>query len=153
MLDTPRLSDGRFVLQSEVPSIPTINLKTRRQRMTEYELADLMGSVSGDSLVFIPLVISLVSGYLVVAWLIGSKLTKSQLYLINSLFLGMNLLLGSAWVTRVQVALSYQSELLELNPERAGLVGPWLIPAVFILAISGITACLKFMWDVRHPRT
>jgi len=121
--------------------------------MTEYELADLMGSVSGDSLVFIPLVISLVSGYLVVAWLIGSKLTKSQLYLINSLFLGMNLLLGSAWVTRVQVALSYQSELLEINPERAGLVGPWLIPAVFILAISGITACLKFMWDVRHPRT
>lgn len=120
--------------------------------MTEYELADLMGAASGDSLVFIPLVISVVSGYLVVAWLVGSRLTRSQLYLINSLFVGMTTLLGFAWYTRIRVALSYQDELLGLNPDRVELVGAWLIPAVTILGLSGLVSCLKFMWDVRHPK-
>jgi hypothetical protein len=121
--------------------------------MTEYELADLLSSASGDSLVFIPLVISVVSGYLVVAWLVGSKMTSSQLYLINGLFIGMIILLGFAWLTRIKVALSYQNELLELNPGRAELVGPWLVPAVSILGLTALISCLKFMWDVRHPKT
>ena len=121
--------------------------------MTEYELAYLLGSVSGDSLVFIPLFVSLVSGYLVVAWLVGARLTNSQLYLVNSLFVGMISLLGFAWFTRVRVALSYQKELLQLNPERVELVGPWLVPAVSILSFAVLVSCLKFMWDVRHPET
>jgi hypothetical protein len=40
--------------------------------MTEYELADLAASVSADSLVFLPLALSIISGYLVVAWLVES---------------------------------------------------------------------------------
>ena len=46
--------------------------------MTEYEIADLLGSASADSLVFIPIMLTIVSGYLVVAWLVGAELTKSK---------------------------------------------------------------------------
>ena len=121
--------------------------------MTEYELADLLASVSGDSLVFLPLMISLVSGYLIVAWLVGHKLERSQVALVNTLFLSINLLFGFAWAGRIRVAMSYQTELLLLNPDRLPLIGEWLIPSASAFVAVTVMACLKFMWDIRHTNT
>ena len=120
--------------------------------MTEYELAELMGSVSGDSLVFIPIYLTVISAYLVVAWLVGSKLTQSQVILVNSLFIGAALVFLSAWNVRIEVAYSYQKELLAINPVRHPIVNPWLQPSVYVMSLVTITACLKFMWDIRHPK-
>ena len=117
--------------------------------MTEYELADLLNSVSADSLVFIPVILTVVSGYLIVSWLVGEKLSTSQVVLVNSLFIGAILIFAMAWNVRIEVAISYQNELLEINPDRATLVNPWLQPSVFILGISAVAGCLKFMWDIR----
>jgi hypothetical protein len=121
--------------------------------MTEYELADLLGSITGDTLVFIPLVISLVSGYMVVAWLVGKQLTRAQVVLINSLYIAFFVLLAFSWTKRVLVAMSYQSELMAMNPNRLEVQGPWLIPVVSVLTIITLLACLKFMRDIRHPKT
>jgi hypothetical protein len=121
--------------------------------MTEYELADLLGSISGDTLVFIPLVISLVSGYMVVAWLVGKQLTRAQVVLINSLYIAFFVLLAFSWTKRVLVAMSYQSELMAMNPNRVEVQGSWLIPVVSVLMIITLLACLKFMRDIRHPKT
>jgi len=118
--------------------------------MTEYELADLMGAASGDSLVFIPIIVSFISAYLVVAWLIGAKLSLSQVSLVNSLFLIFAGIMGSSWLVRIELALSYQKELLAINPERAILVNAWLVPSVSVVAVLLILGCLKFMWDIRH---
>ncbi len=118
--------------------------------MTEYELADLMGAASGDSLVFIPIIVSFISAYLVVAWLIGAKLSLSQVSLVNSVFLIFAGLIGSSWLVRIELALSYQKELLAINPERAVLVNAWLVPSVSVVAVLLFLGCLKFMWDIRH---
>ena len=120
--------------------------------MSEYELADLAASVSADSLVFLPLTLSIISGYLVVAWLVGVRLLRSQVILINSLFVGAIFLFGFAWANRVRVAMAYQDELIAMNPARLEIVESWLIPAA-VVAITVVTlACFKFMWDVRHPK-
>ena len=120
--------------------------------MSEYELADLAASVSADSLVFLPLMLSIISGYLVVAWLVGVRLLRSQVILINSLFVGAIFLFGFAWANRVRVAMAYQDELIAMNPARLEIVESWLIPAA-VVAITVVTlACFKFMWDVRHPK-
>ena len=120
--------------------------------MSEYELADLAASVSADSMVFLPLTISIISGYLVVAWLVGVRLLRSQVILINSLFVGAIFLFGFAWANRVRVAMAYQDELIAMNPARLEIVESWLIPAA-VVAITVVTlACFKFMWDVRHPK-
>lgn len=120
--------------------------------MTEYELADLMGAASSDSLVFIPIIVSMISAYLLVAWLIGAKLSLSQVSLVNSLFLIFSGIMGSSWLVRINLTLSYQHELLALNPERVTLVRPWLVPSVTVAATLLILGCLKFMWDIRHPK-
>ena len=120
--------------------------------MSEYELVDLAASVSADSLVFLPLMLSIISGYLVVAWLVGVRLLRSQVILINSLFVGAIFLFGFAWANRVRVAMAYQDELIAMNPARLEIVESWLIPAA-VVAITVVTlACFKFMWDVRHPK-
>ena len=120
--------------------------------MTEYELADLVSSTNANSLVLVPLFISIVSGYLVVAWLVGSRLQPSQASLINVLFVSFACLGIFAWASRMRVALSYQPELLEINPDRLPVMSPWLIPATLIVMTIVTLGCLKFMWDIRHPK-
>ena len=120
--------------------------------MTEYELADLVASTIANSLIIAPILISIASAYLVVAWVVGSKLDRSQVLLINSLFVSFTLLFGLSWARRIQVALSYQEELLKVNPDRMAEIGTWLPQGATILNILIILACLKFMWDIRHPK-
>ena len=60
---------------------------------------------------------------------------------------------GAARAGRIRVALAYQTELLERNPERVRLIGDWLIPSALIFVSITVLACLKFMWDIRHPKT
>lgn len=118
--------------------------------MSEYELADLVRSISADSLVFLPMLLSVVSGYLVVAWVVGARLTLAQVSLVNTLFLSVVTMFCFGWVNRVQLALVYQSELLDLNPARHELIGPWLVPATLAYVSITAIACIKFMWDIRH---
>jgi hypothetical protein len=121
--------------------------------MSEYELADILVSVSGDTLVFIPLFISIFSGYLVVAWIVGEELTRAQVSLVNTLFCAFVLLLLVAWAKRILVVLSYQADLITMNPSRPELVGGWLIPGVTIFMLVALLACLNFMWSIRHAQT
>ena len=58
--------------------------------MTEYELADLVASTIANSLIIAPILISIASAYLVVAWVVGNKLNRSQVLLINGLFVSFN---------------------------------------------------------------
>ena len=120
--------------------------------MTEYELADLIASTNANSLVIITVMISLASAYLIVAWLVGGKLRTPQVVLINTLFVVFNIMFGLAWANRIRVAISYQDELLEINPDRLTVLSNWLLPAVSVFLIAVGLACLKFMWDIRHPR-
>ena len=121
--------------------------------MTEYELADLVASTISNSLIIAPILISIASAYLVVAWVVGSKLDRSQVILINVLFVGFTSIFGLSWARRIQIAISYQEELLKANPDRMAEIGEWLLPGVALFGILIITACLKFMWDIRHPKT
>ena len=121
--------------------------------MTEYELADLISSTNENGFTIITVMVSLASGYLIVAWLVGNKLQTSQVGLINALFLSFVTLFGLAWANRVRVALAYQVELLEINPDRLRVMGDWLLPAASVFFIVVTLGCLKFMWDIRHPKT
>ena len=120
--------------------------------MTEYELADLISSTNSNGFVLITIMVSLASGYLVVAWLVGSKLQASQVGLINPLFVVFIFTFGLAWANRARLALSYQAELLEINPDRLRVMGDWLVPMGLLFFIAVTLACIKFMWDIRHPK-
>jgi hypothetical protein len=122
--------------------------------MTEYELSDLIATQTGNGTAILSLFVTVVSGYLIVSWLVGQRLSPPQAALINMLFVFFSGLCIFAWFARFMSALSYQSELAALNPQR---VSPFqtekIVIGTAVLLVIVMIACLKFMWDVRHPKT
>ena len=98
------------------------------------------------------LYITVSSGYLIVAYLVGAQLTRSQTIFVSTLFVvfafyalwGVAQYWTSGDMARVALELNGLADDVELNH-----VG--LNPAVIALpmGILGIFGSLKFMWDVR----
>ena len=119
--------------------------------MTEYETADLAASYFSVGIAMVGLYATTTSGYLIAAYNVGHKLSTSHVLLISGLFLFLGLL--SIWgmysyMRWASLLVASVPEVLprpyrgELRPFHYGLV----------ISFIGILACLKFMWDVRHPK-
>jgi len=104
-------------------------------------------------LTWIGLSFTFLTAYLVTAYTVGMALTKSQVWIINTLFC----LYQAGTINGVHTAgsryLEFVDEILSINPERdysfsvtSLYAGPLLLAIVTLVA-------LKFMWDIRHPKT
>ena len=119
---------------------------------TAYELADLALSAQAAASPTFALFLTITSGYLIVAWLAGDRLTRAQVNLISLLFLFFQLMLVYGWVIRWAFSHDYFTALSLVDPTYK--VGPgYLIWLFAIVMLASIPGCLKFMWDVRHPKT
>ena len=121
--------------------------------MSEAEIWELILLSQANAATYIAMLLTLVSGYLVIAYLVGAKLSGQQMLLVNELFL-----LSSFWIAfptfaayeRASFLLSLTSEAYR-SPRSAGI---HLAPGASVVIFSGaILASLKFMWDVRHPKS
>ena len=119
--------------------------------MSEYELRDLFISMQGESQTTSALFLTVISGYLVVAYLLGAKLTKSQSRIFTGIFIVFTTAqIAGHFMTMLGMGdLAYQAETL------GGSAKPLIFWATVYLAIHiAITiSCLKFMWDIRNPKT
>lgn len=119
--------------------------------MTDAELWGLIVEYNNTMLSTFALFLTLVSGFLVVAYLVGDKLTQWQAAIVTSGFVLSTALFSAT-------AYGYGSRALYLIGQtseqyRSGVMfsssALWFFMLIYLL---GILACLKFMWDVRHPR-
>ena len=121
--------------------------------MSEYELLDLMASMEAHMAAQFSLYLTVISAYMVVAYLAGAKLTKAQAWIASVLMLfaaG-----GQTWALyattgRVLEYLQLKQEyspLSEYEQNFAANSYTW----VFILS-CGVFAALYFMWAVRRGR-
>jgi len=121
--------------------------------MSEYELADLVISAQGTLTPVVSLMVSVLTGYLIVAWLTGTKLTRSQVILVSTLFVFIEAVVMYSWVVRWRTVAVYYLELSSRNASRYPIMGSEFAAQIFVgLFGLAILASLKFMWDVRHPR-
>jgi hypothetical protein len=120
--------------------------------MEGIELVEAAGTYYGLGVDLLTLYMSVTSGYLIVAYLIGDKLTKSQTTIVNTLYIVMSSLTTygvTVWITR-GAYFALQPSAIEVGmPLHATYLAPAMIG---IFMTGGIVACLKFMWDVRHPK-
>jgi hypothetical protein len=121
--------------------------------MTAYELTDLMFSATNGATAVNGLIFTIISGYLIVAWTIGEKLTRSQVTMVNLLFLSSAPMMEWGWLGRYLVALDLQNRLIELEPQTAERVSMYVISGHPFVTSILIIASMKFMWDIRHPKT
>jgi hypothetical protein len=133
--------------------------------MTEYEIADLAVATQAIywqqaevALGSMELVISvlerfmtLLSGFLLVAYFLGSKLTRVQVGILTALYL--------FWLSRMVATLDILvvsgnatlGEMRKIAPELVRDTPPILpLYALLFLLAAG---SLYFMWTVRHPKT
>ena len=121
--------------------------------MTEYELLDLLASVEQQMAVQFSLYLSVVSAYMIVAYLVGSKLSNVQVIIASVLMIftaG-----GQTWgmyksLMRAMEYLAEKSQLYSLTKYEEDFAANTYVWIVILSA--GVLASLYFMWSVRHAK-
>ena len=120
--------------------------------MTEGELLELALIAKANTLTALSIFVTIASGYLIVAYIAGAKLTRSQLWFINTVFILTMLLVTSASYLFQSEGQLYNNAARELGSHDIALPEPflWALYIPRIVDAFVIVGCLKFMWDVRH---
>ena len=121
--------------------------------MTEYELIDSLNSTMSLWLSSFTAYVSFLSAYLVVAYLVGKELTRQQSMIISTLFcFSAGLALFAIWGVGTRVGYTVQA-LNAATPDYLIAIAPGYREILFLCCALGVLASLKFMWDVRRPKT
>jgi len=121
--------------------------------MTPYEALDLAQSTFSNSLATYAILLTLVSGYLLTAYMVGSDLTHVQVRLLTVLYLTVAAIL--IWSMS---AYAYWGDVFSLQARSAGVersvMTPqsWLPAFLAIVNIGTVIGSMFFMWNVRHPK-
>ena len=129
-----------------------IRLVENVQDMSEAELFEAGQFAYSNSLAAFTIYITLLSGYIVVAYIIGEKLVGSQTIIINTLYSLLMLTVLAAFVSFARIG--YETNYLASEMSTLRKVAP--MPLVAELAVVVMVFCylasIKFMWDIRHPK-
>jgi hypothetical protein len=121
--------------------------------MTEAELVESISYQFESALTVLSLYVTVTSAYLVVVYLAGSKLTRSQIAIISTLYVFIAVVSTYCFWAWSIWGIHYGDVLRSLETG-APVFASRYIPGLFTFAMSsGILASLKFMWDIRHPKT
>lgn len=124
--------------------------------MTAADWFDLMTAAMGNTATYYALFWTLVSGYLVVAYTVGNKLMRNQIAFINTLFVISTLFTTFAAVTALRNGLLAfrmgATHVEEMTAITAGQAAGFVILVACVNFVI-VLGCMKFMWDVRHPKS
>jgi len=120
--------------------------------MSPYELLDLSQSNFSNSSAIIAVFLSLSFAYLAAAYFVGSRLTRPQVFILNTLYVIF------AGITAYS-AIAFSNGAVKLML-RAGIADPgnfftgklWMVKFIGISLLVAIFMCLKFMWDIRRAK-
>lgn len=128
--------------------------------MSGAEWFEAYTNASSNGLTALVILLTIVSGYMVIAYLVGGKLTKIQVFLVNTVYItsGLSVLtsnygsvLDSA-TARAQAGRHVEELALIISP--AGEAAPETL-AIIVATVNSLflIVSLVFMWQVRHPKT
>jgi len=120
--------------------------------MTEAEILEHFWNAQEMALVGFTLYLTVFSGYLIVAFMAGAKLSSAQVTFVSLGFLvacgfiiwGATVYWNIGFVAAKKLGSGYpEIWIIDLNP--AYIAVP--------LLVAGVVGALVFMWSVRHPKT
>lgn len=123
--------------------------------MTEYELLDLMAGAIDSMYDSTTLFLSIASGYLLVAYLAGAKLTKIQTVIISALFV-----VGAAfqcwglitYEIAIEEYLAAKAVISPLTAHQLSIANGNAGTIIASALVAGTLAALYFMWSIRNPK-
>lgn len=119
--------------------------------MTEAELLEAASNNWSNVISLMTIFISVVSGYLVIGYLVGKELNTKQVALVNALYGAFVGFCVYAVYMFSSAAVEHGNLALEISRQRS-MAPSQVIPVVFVsINIPIILASYKFMWDIRQP--
>ena len=118
--------------------------------MTHSELVEASTAYFSVCTDMLSLYLTVTSGYLIVSYLAGAKLTRPQVSLITALYLlisGLSIFTFYGWGMRGVI---YAMRAGELDASLPIYGSPMFVAVFSILLVIASIASIKFMWDVRH---
>ena len=119
--------------------------------MTAYEYMDLAYSGFAAAIAVASLAMAVLSGYLVVAYTVGSKLTRLQVSVLNVTYSLWYLYIASNGTMNLIRARAYIVESLELV-QHGFTLAPYVVHARVAITLLLWVTSLWFMWSMRHPK-
>jgi len=121
--------------------------------VTEAELLEVGLIAYSNSLAAFAVYVTMLSGYLVVAYLAASQMTRPQAIIVNILYSLLTAVVAAAFINFAQAGYENTRLALEMSTQR--VIGP--LPMVAESAVVVMAFCylatLKFMWDARNQQT
>ena len=118
--------------------------------MTEAEAVESATAFWGLFATMLTVYLSATTGYLIVAYLVGHKLTLAQSVTVSCLYVVFALLSAYSAVGFALRGVDYVAIMMEYRPEAIFYGRPEAVLTVGAVLLVGIIASLKFMWDVRR---
>jgi len=112
--------------------------------MNSAEFAEAFSALMGASFSAMGLYVTAMTGYLIAAYLVGEKLTRSQLFIVSTLFVVFTMVMTLAGFSLAERAIQLE---LEFEGQRDALDSASYVLAA--LQFLGIYAAIKFMRDIR----
>ena len=121
--------------------------------MNEYEMVDLLHSANANMLTGQAIYFTQLASYLVVAYVVGHKLSRFQVFFLNSLFIVLTFMGLSNFSVLLRRTLALSEQLAELESiavtssdiHRGVAISVYITFRILILA-----GALLFMWQIRH---
>ena len=119
------------------------------------QLSQLLASLSDALGTHISIYLTIVTGYIIVAYLVGTKLTRLQVAIATGIYFVAYIFESLILTTIIRTIGKQSSQLLLLDPAVAiGMMAQARAPYIgLVILIAGLIAPLWFMWSVRHPKS
>ncbi len=123
--------------------------------MTEYELYEIIVGYSGNLEQSMAVLISLLSAYLILAYTIGSKLTRFQVLFISICFTVVYFGMMQAQMYYLDQTIRLAEQLEFLTEEKSIVAGQGRFSMVLFAGVRTLflVGSLYFMWNVRRTAT
>ena len=125
--------------------------------MTASDWVEMYEMAFSTGVANLAVLITLMSGYLVAAYLVGKRLTRTQILVTNALYLmSAFTIIGGSFSATLDMLIARKEMALQI-PQLDFLnyaeVNIYFWPSIVVIINSGlIVASLFFMWQMRHPR-
>lgn len=123
--------------------------------MTEYEMIDITTALTGNMLAAQSLFLTVLFAYLLVAYIVGKRLTMFQAAFVSFIFLVVSLAATNGVYSMAQDALDLGYRISDLRGEAPASLSaaPTTLLGIFGGRVLMTLGALYFMWQVRHPKT
>jgi len=120
--------------------------------MIEAELLEAGLSAYANSLAAFAVYVSMLSGYLVVAYLVANQMTRPQAIIVNILYSLLSAVVAAAFFNFAQAGYENTRLALEMSTQRVVGPMPMVAESALVVMVFCYLASLKFMWDARNQQ-